>query len=350
VRQLLPAGLSFIVNGKPDGSSAGEDLWTEVGSVELAALAHPRPRTALIIGLGTGISAGAMLLHPGIEEVHVVEIEPLQLEVARRFAPYNRNALDHRKMRMHLDDARHFLLTDRRKYDLIIGEPSNLWISGMVNLYTVEALSLARRRLAPGGIMLQWLHYYQIGEADLLGALATFQAVFPNTTFWMHEAGDCFMVGTETPLAIDLADWQRRVRDPVVAADLSRSGLADPLALLAFYRLGPADVARDTRGATLCRDDFPFLEFTTPRVGWSALTTINRRLFLRELAVSDPLPLVRESAADRVRLGKAFLAAADLARARLEFSRALVLNPGSGEARRGLANIREYYSANPKSP
>jgi spermidine synthase len=347
VRQPGPDRLAFIVNGKPDGSSAVSDLMTEIVSVDLALLCHPRPRKVLLIGLGTGISAGAALVHPEVETLDIAEIEPRQVEVARIFARHNHNALADPRVRVHLDDARHFLLTTRDTYDVIVSEPSNLFVSGMVNLYTVEALELARRRLAPGGILLQWLHYYQIGDTDLLGALATFRTAFPQTTYWVQETGDSYMMGTEAPLAIDLADWERRGRAPALVREYRRAGLTDPLAPLASYRLGPADVARHTRGAPLCRDDFPYLEFTAPRVPWDQLITARHREWLQALPVSAPVPLSRETARSRVRLGRVFLAGAHLARAKLEFARALALDPGSAEAKRGLKRVEAYYGRGP---
>jgi len=342
VRRSYPGGMTFIVNGKPDGSTAAPDLLTEIGSMQIALLCHPRPRKVLVVGMGTGISTGSATVHPGVEEVHVVEIEPLQTEVARIFAPYNHDVLRQRMVRVHLDDARRFLLGDRNRYDVIVSEPSNLFVSGMVNLYTVEALRLAKRRLAPGGILLQWIHYYQIGERDLLGALATFREAFPWTTLWMHDSGDAFMMGTDGPLAVDLAAWEARGRAAGMGRELGRIGMAGPLPLLAFCRLDPEGVADHAAGAPLCRDDFPYLEFTTPLVPWNPETTARRRDFLRSLPARAPVPLARETAAGRVKLGRIFLDTFHIHRARVEYARALFLDPGSGEARRKLKEMEEY--------
>ena len=93
----------------------------------------------------------------------------------------------------------------------------------------------------------------------------------------------------------------------------------------------------------LCRDDLPYLEFTTPRVPWSQRSTARHREYLQSLPVSTPVPLRRETAGGRVRLGGVFLAASDLMRARIEFKRALELEPRSAEARRGLKRIESYY-------
>src|SRR5678809_860725 len=103
------------------------------------------------------------------------------------FSPDNCGVLDNPKVHVYLDDARHFLATMPTSYDLIISEPSNLFVSGMVNLYTTEFYGLVRRCLNPGGFFVQWVHYYRAKPEDIKGELGTLRSSFPQVTYWLHE-------------------------------------------------------------------------------------------------------------------------------------------------------------------
>jgi len=332
-----PRLMSFLVNGKPDGSNGLSDLYTQIGSVHFAALSHPAPHRALVIGLGTGISAGSLARHREVGEIRVLEIEPAMLAVARLFREHNGGVLDDPKVRVSLDDARHFLEIDDSRWDLVFSEPSNLFVSGMVNLYTVEFYRAVRRRLAPGGMFLQWIHYYQMHPADVRGALNTFRSVFPETTYWINPFGDSFALGSDGRQAIDVGDWMRRVSRPEIAEDLGRIGLTKPIDILGFFLWGPGDLERYAGGAAVCTDDFPFLEFTAPRTRWSKTEPLDVRLAMQAFGPLDPVPLSRETAALRVRLGDLFRARHSVERSKAEYRRALELDPGSRTARRGLA-------------
>src|SRR5262249_34593115 len=112
----VTANGGFLVNGKSDGSS-GEDAPTHVIGPRVGALLHGRVKRALVIGLGTGSSAGWLAAIPALERVDVIEIEPAIREVVRRFGPANRVPLSNPKVRLIIGDAREVLLTSRAKYD-----------------------------------------------------------------------------------------------------------------------------------------------------------------------------------------------------------------------------------------
>src|SRR5581483_148331 len=114
----------FVVNGKSDGAARG-DAPTQVMLGLIGAIVHPDPRTALVVGLGTGSSAGWLAAIPTMERVDVVELEPLVVDVAEACRPVNHDALANPKLRLVIGDAREVLLTSRNKYDVIASEPSN---------------------------------------------------------------------------------------------------------------------------------------------------------------------------------------------------------------------------------
>src|SRR5262249_50703453 len=154
-------GVGFVVNGKADGNAVN-DAGTQVMLGALGALLHPEPRDGLVIGLGTGESAGWLAHQPAIKQVDVVEIEPAIRHVAEACAALNHDVLHHPKVRIVFNDAREALLTTRRQYDLIASEPSNPYRSGVSSLYTREFYEAVRSRLRSRGIFLQWLQGYEM--------------------------------------------------------------------------------------------------------------------------------------------------------------------------------------------
>ncbi len=162
---LNDSSVAFVINGKVDGNSRG-DAGTQIMSGMAGAILHPEPKRVLVIGLGTGSTAGWLGAIPGVERVDVVELEPAVLEIARRCAAVNQNVLENPKVKIHIGDAREVLLTSPEKYDLIFSEPSNPYRAGIASLFTAEFYAAVTERLAADGIFLQWLQAYDIdGEA-----------------------------------------------------------------------------------------------------------------------------------------------------------------------------------------
>src|SRR5262249_6003186 len=159
------------------------DMPTQLLSGHLPMLIHPDPRTVLVIGLGSGVTAGAVARYP-VASLDIVEIEPAVVEANRFFANVNSEVLRDGRVRTMLADGRNFLLTTSNHYDAIISEPSNPWIGGVASLFTVEFFSLARQHLRPGGIMVQWIQAYNLLPEDLQMVVRTFRTVFPATSIW----------------------------------------------------------------------------------------------------------------------------------------------------------------------
>src|SRR5262249_14420264 len=152
-------GLAMVVNGKIDGNARG-DASTQVMGGVLGALLHPHPRRAMVIGFGTGSSAGWLAAVPSIEHVDVAELEASMLKIGRMCAPVNHAALDTPKLRVLLGDARETLLTVPARYDVIFSEPSNPYRAGVSSLFTREYYEAVAARLEEGGLFLQWVQMY----------------------------------------------------------------------------------------------------------------------------------------------------------------------------------------------
>ena len=166
-------------SGKPDASST-RDMDTQTLLAHFALLNHPHAEDALVIGLGSGITAGEILHYP-VKRLDVVEINEQVVEASDYFLEWNNRVLEDPRTRLVIQDGRaHLALTDR-KYDLVTSEPSNPWMSGIAALYTRDFFNLVAARLKPGGLFVQWIPAYQMDwtSFNLIGR--TFAEAFPDS-------------------------------------------------------------------------------------------------------------------------------------------------------------------------
>lgn len=236
--------IAFIVNGKADGNAIF-DAGTQIGLGLVGPLLHESPKAALVVGLGTGESAGWLADVDSLSSVDVVELEPAVVEMARRCGPVNRNALNNPKLRLHFNDAREFLLTSDEQYDLIVSEPSNPYRAGIASLYTREFYQAVSDRLRERGLLLQWLQGYEVDERTVRIVMNTLRSVFPTMQVWRTRSRDLLFVCGKSPAALkcDLAALRLRMEQPVIAAGLRRAWRAvDAEGLLAHYVCGPRTI------------------------------------------------------------------------------------------------------------
>ena len=262
VKQLTGT-TSLAVDGKVDASNRG-DMLTQKLIAHLPLLLHDDPKDVGIIGLGSGATVGAALSHP-IARVDVIEISPEVVEASRYFATENRRALDDPRTNLIVGDGRSHLLLSKRKYDVIVSEPSNPWIAGVAALFTREFFLAARDRLAPGGIMCQWANAYNISDPDLRSIVATFRSVFPQGTVWLVGRDDVLLVAGTTAIEAKLGNIKRNWSRPGVADDLATVSVHDPFSILSLFVGGPVELERYSAGAALFSDDRMGLEFSAPR-------------------------------------------------------------------------------------
>lgn len=202
--------LGLFVNGKSDGS-ARRDAGTQVMAGMIAALLHPHPRSAMVVGLGTGTTAGWLASVGSMERVDVVELEPAVIELAAAYAAVNRNALSHPRVHVEVNDARETLLVSRARYDVIFSEPSNPYRAGVASLYTREFYEAVRARLARGGLFAQWLQTYSIDARTARTIYATMAEVFPHIQTWTTNPGDVVLIASAEPITIDVSAMRARL-------------------------------------------------------------------------------------------------------------------------------------------
>ncbi len=320
------------VNGKADAATIG-DTTTQLMLGHLPMLLHADPRQVLVIGMGSGITAGAVARHP-MERLDIVEIEPAVLEASAYFAEANRHVLLDPRVHTVVADGRNFLFTTPRRYDVISSEPSNPWIGGLASLFSTEFFTAAKGRLRPGGIMIQWIHGYSMREADLRMVVNTFRSVFPATSVWNTGEGDYLLVGRAVPALLDLRPLEARYRDlPGVAADMRGIDIMSWGGVLGFFMLSEGDTARYAAGAGLNGDDRLPLEFSAPRAMYLDSDLANWRLMRRFQTAALP-ELTTDSRAEtnrvevRYAIGMGYLVRGVPGDALVHFARALELDPG----------------------
>ena len=283
------------VDGKVDASN-GPDMVTQLMLGHLPLLLHPNPERVLVIGLGSGVTAGAVAQHPVVREIDVVEIEPAVVEASSFFLEENRNVLRDPRVRLVVGDGRNYILASEKRYDVISSEPSNPWMAGVANLFSREFYQLARGRLADDGIMIQWVQGYSLFPSDLKMIVTTFRQSFPHATLWRTLRGDYLLVGTPSPLRVDHALLERRIAASArVREDMASISLISPLDLLTLFLLDETDLARFAQGAPENTDDRPLLEFRAPLALYRKTTDENHRL-LREARRTEFPPVDHLSA------------------------------------------------------
>jgi spermidine synthase len=255
----------LVINGKVDASTSG-DLPTQKLLGHLPMLLHPDPKNILVIGLGSGATVGAIMAHQGVERIDFVEISGDVVEASRHFAAVNGEYWSDPRVHPHVEDAKTFLQTTARQYDLIINEPTNPWIAGVAGLFTREYYEICLDRLAPGGLYTQWQQSYELEDLYFLMMLETFTGVFPCYTQWNPVETDTIQIGSLQPYAPDFDRMRRRIEEPAVKEDLEMFGISSFLSILATQMANRADAPFHVSWTnTEHSDAFPLLDYVAPR-------------------------------------------------------------------------------------
>ncbi len=269
--------LSFVVNGKSDGNALADSA-TQVMSGLLGLVIHPDAKSSLVIGLGTGSTAGWLGVAPGMERVDVVEIEPAIVDVARYCAQVNERVLENPKVHLQLADAREVLQTTPHRYDLIFSEPSNPYRAGIASMYTQEFYQAAIQRLSEQGIFMQWMQGYEITGQTLRTVYATLRSTFPHVETWVLDPSDMLLVASRHPKTLDVERLRALIqKEPLRSALAATWRVNDLEGVLAHFvasdRLSAA-VARE-EGNNLNTDDLCPVEFGFARsVGQQRLFSV----------------------------------------------------------------------------
>jgi spermidine synthase len=263
VAQGKDGDLFLKVNGKTDASSRG-DLPTQLLLAHVPLLLKPDANQVLVVGLGSGITAGSALRYP-LQRLDLVEISAGVVEAADFFKEHNYNVLQDARLHLHLEDAKTFLRLSPRRYDVIISEPSNPWIIGIGNLFSVEFYREARQHLSAGGILAQWFHTYEMDNDSLRLILRTFASVFEHVTLWKTLGGDVMILGSASPMEVDFSRVAERFNRDQVKEDLQRIKISNLSTLLSLQIASDSTVRKMAGRGRLNEDRFPILEYEAPK-------------------------------------------------------------------------------------
>lgn len=216
LRDGKTASVSFITrssvgviatNGKPDASielrHTGFPTPDEITMAMAAALPlamHPDPKDIAIIGWGSGLTTHTLLGSPVPQKVDSIEIERAMYDGALNFGSRVERAYRDPRSHVHFDDARTFFSTGQRKYDVIISEPSNPWVSGVAGLFTQQFYGFLRGHLKPGGIGIQWVQSYELDDPLLATMVAALVAEFPHVDAYTTNGADLLFAVSDSPL------------------------------------------------------------------------------------------------------------------------------------------------------
>ncbi len=266
------------VNGKVDASSRG-DATTQLLLGHIPLFLQTNATSALVIGLGSGMTCGAVLQHASMSHLDVVEISPEVAQAARIFEEFNGKALDDRRLHLHVDDAKSFLQLTPRSYDVIISEPSNPWMAGVAGVFSREHFGHCKDKLKVGGIMAQWVHMYEISDDALRTILATFFSVFETGTIWQTAPGDLVLIGSTGVIQPDFENMAAKFKEPAVKKDLARIDIFRLPVLLSLQVISEQRAPFITADGTPMQSDlYPTLEYVAQkaffmRVGSSLLAS-----------------------------------------------------------------------------
>jgi spermidine synthase len=265
-------GYGFIINGKSDGSALF-DTGTQVMSGLIGAALRPEVQRGLVVGLGTGSTAGWLGAVRGMS-VDVIELEPAVRHVAELCAPVNRDVLSNPAVHVQIGDAREYLVTTKKAYDLVFSEPSNPYRAGVSSFFTADFYGSVFERLSARGIFLQWLQLYEVDGEVIRTTISTLRSVFPHVSIWETQADDALLVATKDPLVIDVDQLRTRLAEEPFAEAMRNAWFVDDVEGFVAHHVANEAFTRQVAslGTPPATDDRNPLEYAFARgVGRTAL-------------------------------------------------------------------------------
>ncbi len=270
---VTPDGRGAIAtNGKVDaglalgsGTEPVDDELTMTLASVLPLAMHPAPHDIGIIGFGSGITTHTALGDPRVRRVETVEIEPAMVQGAMNFMPRVGRAYTDPRSHIVIDDAKSWFAGRRNKYDIIISEPSNPWVSGVGSLFSKEFYHFIPHQLKPDGLFVQWVQLYEIDDRLVGSILNALTPEFGDYAAWLSNDVDLIIIATPKS-QLPSADYNR-VLSGVLGSELARLGIRRP-EQLAFHKVADARLLRamgKLYSAKANSDYYPLLSLDAPR-------------------------------------------------------------------------------------
>jgi spermidine synthase len=319
--------IELRTNGKFQGND-GEQMSAQFSFGYLPALAASRTERAFVIGCGTGVTVRA-IADAGFKHIQLAEIsKPILFAARTYFHDANGGILDDPRVSVIHDDGRNALALSNEQYDVISVELTSIWFAGAANLYSSDFYSIVHQKLAPGGIMQQWVQFHHMRRADMLVLLSTVHKRFKHVALW-YAGGQGQLLASDQPLSLD---WQRmrwlaashpnghyistgeiyRIPFQIVLDDAGTQQLVSDGTRALTQRIMHANALQATldkmmMAQVIDTDLFPYLEYATPRGNASNEGLLNSDFFANIANHRVGVPLRNVPAAD-LPLAQALLA------------------------------------------
>lgn len=330
----------FCIDGKTEADQTPRSMVLQRMIGHLPMLFHPNARTAVNIGLGAGVSFGALGQHP-LDHLEVVEIEPEVQRATRAWGALNHHILDQTNAIVTINDGRNHLFSTPLTYDVITADPFEPVMAGAANLYTVEYFQLGRDRLNEDGIMGQYLPLYELSLDDYLTIVRSFVKVFPHTALF-YTGFDTILIGFKGEVQLNADVLRRNFQIPAVAASLAGIGFTSPEMILGMFVADLSEHPEFAGSGALNTDEFPVIEYSAPKSALRYTTDENQAALLAHFTAIPEAWLegLDEAAADRLQ--------AEHEAVRLMLEAAVLRGRGDTEsAFKLLARANEISPSNP---
>lgn len=255
--------LAYATNGKIESDTEIRSMALQRMMGHLPMLFHPDPKTVLNLGLGAGVTFGALSCYP-VEHLEAIEIEKAVEGVARTWSNENHNVLSDPRARITWNDGRNHMMAVSRRYDVITSDPFEPVVAGAGSLYTVEHFEQARACLTSDGIMAQFLPMYELSQDDYKAIIATFVTVFPRSALFF-TGYDTILLGFTGQSWISFEALSSKFENPKVRDSLRDTGFVSPQAVLGAWVADLSVYPELTSEMRPNTDDLPFIEFSAPR-------------------------------------------------------------------------------------
>ena len=275
----------FCVDGKTEADQGTRGMVVQRMIGHLPMLFHPNAKRAMNLGLGAGVSFGSLSCHP-LNHLEVVEIEPEVAVAARIWGPLNHNVLDNPSAIITINDGRNHLFSTTNVYDVITSDPFEPVVGGASHLFTIDHFAIAKKRLAPDGIMCQWIPMYEMTKEDYLTIVRSFVSVFPKTALF-YTGFDTLLLGFNGEMQLDPSVLAKNFNIPKVKASLENVGFSRPEMILGMFI---ADLSKDNGfigSGPVNSDEHPIIEYSTPKSQLRYTTDENQAALLANFT---PIP------------------------------------------------------------
>ena len=264
VSKLSDGVLNYHNAGKVQASSEPQDMRLQRMLGHMTTLIPPNAKRVVVIGCGAGVTAGAVSVDPVVTNQTIAEIEPLVPKVVSEyFGEHNFNVVRNPKVHVRIDDARHYVMTSKEKFDAITSDPLDPWVKGAAMLYTREFFDAARQHLNPGGVVTLFVQLYESNTAAVKSEIGTFFEAFPNGIIWGNtnngQGYDLVLLGQagDGPIKIDVDAIQARLNRPEyapVVKSMRDIGFNSAVDMFSSYAGRATDLKEWLKDASINRD------------------------------------------------------------------------------------------------